>query len=179
MSNFRADCSRCCGLCCVVPGHVVEQGFPADKPADSACDHLDACHRCSIYAARRHEGYEGCEAFDCYGTGQWVTQQLFNGTHWSQSPDTARSMFAAYRFWLPRFELAALIEAALPHVRDSAKKMLVEWMTGLTSTKPACQSDVSNPAGLRRKILRVIRASLRDEAHARPPYSAKVTPSGR
>jgi len=38
MSTFRADCSRCCGLCCVVPGQMAVQGFRVDKPAETPCE---------------------------------------------------------------------------------------------------------------------------------------------
>jgi hypothetical protein len=31
MPDFRADCSRCWGLCCVVPDQVAMQGFGADE----------------------------------------------------------------------------------------------------------------------------------------------------
>ena len=37
MSLLKADCSRCCGLCCFAPAYLQEQGFPFDKPAERAC----------------------------------------------------------------------------------------------------------------------------------------------
>src|ERR1700690_1235341 len=110
MSAFRADCSRCCGLCCVVPVFLATQGFRADKPAEFPCPQLNAFHRCTIYATRRIHGYTACESFDCFGVGQWITQTLFSGARWTDSPDIARQMFAAYRYWAPRFEAAALLE---------------------------------------------------------------------
>ena len=68
MFNFRADCSKCCGLCCVVPGFLAVQGFRVDKPADTPCPHLNGLHHCAIYATRRVHGYTACEGFDCFGT---------------------------------------------------------------------------------------------------------------
>jgi hypothetical protein len=163
MSTFRADCSRCCGLCCVVPGQMAVQGFRVDKPAETPCEHLNGSHRCSIHATRRLHGYAGCEGFDCYGVGQWITQNLFQGAQWSDSPDTAHQMFAAYRYWAPRFEAAALLEAALPHVRDNARLAFTAMMTALTTGETADQP--TDAARLRRETLAVIRSALRSEDH--------------
>ena len=133
MSKFRADCSRCCGLCCVVPDQTAQQGFAVDKPADTPCVHLTEKHRCAIYGNRTRLGYPACTTFECFGAGQWVSENLFGSADWKRSPKLAIEMFAAYRHWLPRFRAAALIEAALPHVRDSARASLVARMITLVS----------------------------------------------
>lgn len=161
MSNYRADCTRCCGLCCVVPHQLGVQGFGADKPANTPCVHLDRFHRCSIHAARRDHGYPACEAFDCFGAGQWVTQHLFGGARWTDSSDTAEQMFAAYRYWAPRFEAAALIEAALPHVRDEARCSLTAIMTRLTSRETWGDREAGDAQQLRQVTLATIRSALR------------------
>ena len=133
MSKFRADCSKCCGLCCVVPDQMAVQGFAVDKPADTPCVHLDEQHRCVIYGHRKRHGYPACATFDCLGVGQWVSEHLFGGADWRTSPELAREMFAAYRFWLPRFRAAALIEVSLPHVCSDAHPSLVARMTELVA----------------------------------------------
>lgn len=133
MSNYRADCSQCCGLCCVVPAQLKVQGFGSDKPAETPCEYLTKECRCAIHQEREKLGYPACKGFDCYGAGQWITQGLFAGAHWSDSPGLARQMFAAYRHWLPRFQAAAHIEAALPYVREDRRGDLVKRMTELTS----------------------------------------------
>jgi hypothetical protein len=159
MSRFRSDCSRCCGLCCVVPDQLAVQGFGSDKPAETPCIHLKG-HRCSIHAARDVHGFSACKGFDCFGVGQWITQSVFGGAHWTDSPDLARQMFAAYRHWAPRFEAAALIEAALPYIRDEAKSALTELMTALTMGESG-QSGSSDAGRLRRDTLAAIRAALK------------------
>jgi hypothetical protein len=141
------------------------QGFRVDKLAETPCEHLNGSHRCSIHATRRLHGYAGCEGFDCYGVGQWITQNLFQGAQWSDSPDTAHQMFAAYRYWAPRFEAAALLEAALPHVRDNARLAFTAMMTALTTGETADQP--TDAARLRRETLAVIRSALRSDR--RPP----------
>jgi hypothetical protein len=160
MSNFRADCSRCCGLCCVVPDLLAAQGFRVDKPSETPCVHLNDLHRCSIHATRQMHGYKACEGFDCFGVGQWITQNLFAGAHWTDSPDSARRMFDAYRHWAPRFEAAALLEAALSHVRDDARQSLVTRMTALTTLEAAGPVRPTDGGRLRRETLALIRSAL-------------------
>lgn len=160
MSNFRADCGRCCGLCCVVPSLLAVQGFRVDKPAETPCLHLDGFYRCSIHPTRQIHGYPACEGFDCYGVGQWITQRLFGGARWTDSPELARQMFAAYRHWAPRFESAALLEAALPHVRDDARQSLVARMASLISIETTNSTDPTDRSRLRRETLALIRAAL-------------------
>jgi hypothetical protein len=160
MSSFRADCSRCCGLCCVVPDQLAVQGFRVDKPAESPCVHLNSLHRCSIHATRGLQGYMACKGFDCYGAGQWITQHLFQGAKWSDSADLAQQMFAAYRYWAPRFQNAALLEAALPHVRDDARCGIAAMIGDLTAGETA--ELLTDAARLRRETLAVIRAALGD-----------------
>ena len=160
MPEFRADCDNCCGLCCVVPPQLEVQGFPVDKPAEVPCPHLDADQRCSIHAARHNQGFEACVGFDCFGAGQWVTQHLFSGAKWTDSAATAEKMFSAYRHWLPRFEAAALITAALPYVDADAKRSLTRALVELTSTGVTRPLDIADVGQLRRELLARIRSSL-------------------
>jgi hypothetical protein len=160
MSNFRADCSSCCGLCCVVPDLLAEQGFRVDKPAETPCVYLNGLHRCSIHATRQVHGYAACEGFDCFGVGQWITQSLFGGAQWTDSKDLAHQMFAAYRHWAPRFEAAALLEAALPYVRDDARQSLVARMVALATVETANTLGPTDRSRLRRETLAMIRSAL-------------------
>ncbi|HVY24640.1 MAG TPA: hypothetical protein VG962_14930 [Steroidobacteraceae bacterium] len=161
MNTFRADCSNCCGLCCVVPDQMAIQGFRIDKPAETPCAYLNDHHRCSIHAQRRIHGYPACESFDCFGAGQWVTQRLFGGAKWTDSPDLASQMFAAYRHWVPRFAAAALIEAALPYVREDARCSLVATMKDLTNDEATRHLNITDGLQLRRETLSVIRSALK------------------
>lgn len=163
MPTFRADCSSCCGLCCVVPGHLALQGFGFDKPAEAPCQYLNSNHLCSIHATRRLHGYAACAGFDCFGAGQWITQKLFGGARWTDSPDLALQMFAAYRYWAPRFQAAALIEAALPHVRDGEKQSLASLITTLVTDETTGNCSPIDAGRLRRETLAIIRSALRED----------------
>jgi hypothetical protein len=167
MPILRADCSNCCGLCCVVPDLLALQGFGVDKPAETPCVHLSGRGRCSIHAEREFHGYAACVGFDCFGAGQWITQSLFGGAKWTDSPDLASEMFAAYRHWAPRFAAAALLEAALPYVREDSRCSLMRMMTELTSGEAAAHPKAGDAARLRRETLAVIRAALKIDPAAR------------
>src|SRR5579863_8626684 len=111
-ARLRADCARCCGLCCAAPAFMAVQGFGFDKPAHTACRHLGADHRCVIHAELGMRGFPACSAFDCYGAGQRVTQ-LFAGKSWRSSPETAARMFTLYARFRALHELMALLDLAI------------------------------------------------------------------
>jgi len=161
MSRFVSDCSRCCGLCCIVPGYLREQGFPLTKPADTPCRHLERAGTCSIHAHRNEHGFGACVEFDCHGAGQWITQSLFAGASWRDSPSTAHAMARAWRNWLPRFEAAALLEAALPLVRAEQRASLTARIAALLDTDVDAAAAVTDQIALRRDTLALIRTLLR------------------
>ncbi len=95
-STLRADCERCCGLCCVVPTFAASADFAIDKPAGRPCPNLEADFRCSIHDHLRRRGFPGCTAYDCFGAGQQVTEVTFGGRDWRRAPETAVRMFEAF-----------------------------------------------------------------------------------
>ena len=114
--QLKADCSKCCGLCCVGPTFYADQGFGFDKPAHTPCANLRADFRCAIHDELGVRGFPACATFDCYGAGQRVTQQLFGGKSWRSSPDLAPRMFDAYYRYRALHELMALLELAAERV---------------------------------------------------------------
>jgi hypothetical protein len=73
-------------------------------------------------------------------------------------------MFAAYRHWVPRFEAAAMIEAALPYVRPGARTSLVSLMDELTSADTPQPLAPSGSGQLQREVLTRLRAALPEES---------------
>jgi len=110
--ELRADCARCCGLCCVGPAFDSAQGFAYDKPAHRPCRHLDDTNRCSIHAAREAHGFIGCAGFDCFGAGQWVTRQLLGGGSWRERSADPTAVFDAFHRFRLLHEMLAAIELA-------------------------------------------------------------------
>ncbi len=86
-ADLRSDCSRCSGLCCVLLPFQTSGGFGADKTGGVPCHHLGAENRCGIHDRLRSTGWPGCEVFECFGAGQLVTEQTYNGATWREVDD--------------------------------------------------------------------------------------------
>lgn len=161
-ARLRADCARCCGLCCVAPSFEACQGFGFSKPAHYACLHLQADFRCSIHEVLADRGFPACQAFDCFGAGQRVTQQLFHGQSWRASPETAALMFHAYQRYRALHELLAMLKLAMESplsAADTHLKALFQSLESLCESGEALSAAVSLDT-LRRDVLRQIRESL-------------------
>jgi len=96
----------------------MDQGFGYDKPAQTPCINLQPDFRCSIHGRLAESGFPGCIAFDCYGAGQWVTQQVFQGASWRDSVLTGKRMFEAFSRFRTLHELMALLIVARQHVKE-------------------------------------------------------------
>ncbi|WP_369135244.1 pentapeptide repeat-containing protein [Modestobacter sp. I12A-02662] len=106
--DLTADCSRCVGLCCVVPGFTASADFAVDKPAGTPCVHLRADARCGIHDDLRGRGFPGCVVFDCFGAGQQLTQVTFAGS----DPRTDRRIGPAFAVMRQLAELRWYLEEA-------------------------------------------------------------------
>jgi hypothetical protein len=159
--RLRADCARCCGLCCVAPAFDAEQGFGYSKPAHTQCANLREDDRCAIHHALRTEGFSSCAAFECYGAGQRVTR-LFGGKSWRSSPALARQMFEAYFRYRALHELMAVLELAMPKASPpDAKRLrdLLQTIDDLCETGAALAESV-RIGQLRRHVLAQLRLAL-------------------
>jgi len=76
---LRADCSRCAALCCVAPAFAQSSDFALDKAAGVPCPNLRTDFRCGVHDRLRPLGFAGCTVYDCFGAGQRVVQDLFDG----------------------------------------------------------------------------------------------------
>ncbi len=115
---LRADCSRCVGLCCVVPAFSASSEFAIDKPAGHACPNLRSDSRCAIHADLRRRGFPGCTVYDCFGAGQQVTQATFDGADWRGDAATAAGMASAFPVVRALYELMWYLTDLL--ARDAA-----------------------------------------------------------
>jgi hypothetical protein len=95
LSDLRADCARCSGLCCVVLPYAASADFAEDKPAGQPCRHLRG-FACSIHERLPEHGFVGCTVFDCFGAGQQITQHTYGGQTWLDRPVLARQIFDAF-----------------------------------------------------------------------------------
>lgn len=110
--ELRADCARCAALCCIALAFDRSSLFAIDKPAGQPCPNLNGCGRCSIHADRAHQGYRGCIDFDCFGAGQRVTQQFFDGLSWIDRPSLTVPMSRAFLAALRAHQCLVLLDRA-------------------------------------------------------------------
>ncbi|MCR9071519.1 MAG: hypothetical protein NXI18_07365 [Alphaproteobacteria bacterium] len=74
--EWPTDCTRCFGLCCIALAHQPSAGFPAVKPRDTACRHLDADFRCTVFDRLEASGFTVCRPYDCFGAGPVVADRM-------------------------------------------------------------------------------------------------------
>jgi hypothetical protein len=145
-ADLRADCSRCAGLCCVVPAFAQSSDFAIDKPSGVACPNLAAPgagdFRCSIHADLRERGFRGCTVYDCFGAGQRVVQDHFGGRDWVGSPEERASMFAAFEVVERLHELLWYLTEILE--RPEASPLRSE----LQGLRDAVDGAAAEPAGV-------------------------------
>jgi Pentapeptide repeats (8 copies) len=138
--ELAADCSRCAGLCCVVPAFSRSADFAVDKPAGTPCRHLRDDRRCGIHDDLRGRGFRGCSVFDCFGAGQQITQVTYAGGDWRTSPD-AGAMPDVFRVMRALHELARHLTEAREHAeatdRHRSVQEQLDRVTRLTLASPA------------------------------------------
>ena len=123
---------------------------------------LSSASRCSIHVDLAQRGFPSCAAFDCYGAGQRVTQQVFGGQSWRSSPELAVEMFAAYQRYRALHELLALLELAIQRATETDADWLREryrYLDALCDTGDALGSDVPVETLRRETLARVRRRS--------------------
>jgi hypothetical protein len=111
-TDLRADCGRCAALCCIALAFDRSPLFAFDKPAGEPCANLDSAGRCTIHAERAAKGFGGCQAFDCQGAGQAVTQGLFGGASWRDEPALLAPMMSAFSVMRRAHETLGLLRQA-------------------------------------------------------------------
>lgn len=128
-ATLRADCARCQALCCVSLSFDRGEWFAFDKPANATCRHLGPGLACAIHGELETKGQAGCAAYDCYGAGQVITQQVFAGVSWKRATDGGAAMFDAFRRLKRVHELRLLLHEAgrlaLPVSRATARRQLL------------------------------------------------------
>ncbi|WP_198943417.1 pentapeptide repeat-containing protein [Actinokineospora bangkokensis] len=162
---LRADCTRCAGLCCVVPAFAKSADFAVDKPAGTPCANLLPDSRCGIHTRLRESGFPGCTVYDCFGAGQHVTEVVLSGRDWRTDP-TARTRMAEV------FPHVRDLHELLHYLREASSwpesAMLSRRLAALTGEVLAARADAASAdvAGLRARV-----SALTAEAVAlvRPP----------
>ncbi|MCX2722741.1 hypothetical protein [Roseibium salinum] len=135
--NLEADCSNCAALCCVVFAFDQSESFAIDKAAGEVCPNLDDCGQCTVFADRTTLGFKGCIAYDCYGAGQRVTQEVFQGRSWRQDPRLMVPMGAALSVLRRIHEQLMLLRTAADLPLDAAEHSQAKDLTRTLTPRPA------------------------------------------
>lgn len=111
--NFRADCSKCFGLCCTALYFSASDGFPVDKEAGNPCINLQEDFKCKVHKDLKKKGLKGCSAYDCLGAGQKVAQVTFEGQDWRENQEAAKQMFDVFIIMKQLYEMLWYLNEAL------------------------------------------------------------------
>jgi uncharacterized protein YjbI with pentapeptide repeats len=144
-SRLRADCARCCGLCCVAPGFSASADFAIDKPAGQPCPHLQTDFRCGIHEHLRKRGFPGCAVYDCFGAGQQVVQVTFAGQDW-RTPRIAAQVFTVFTIMRQLHELLWYLTEALG--LEAASSLNADLRLALDATERLTRMDADALARL-------------------------------
>jgi Pentapeptide repeats (8 copies) len=173
--DLTADCSRCVGLCCVLPAFAASADFAVDKPAGTPCRHLRADDRCGIHDRLRDRGFPGCVVFDCFGAGQRVTQDTFAGRSWREDAGTAAAMAAAFPVMRQLTELLWYLAEARTLVPTGPLRTAVDEAHARTSEltrAPAAELAALDAATHRRTVGELL-GRVSDAARADVPGRAR------
>ncbi len=130
--NLLADCSNCFGLCCVALPFAKSSDFAMDKDAAEPCRNLQTYYSCRIHAKLRSTGFKGCTVYDCFGAGQKVSQETFDGRSWREDTDTARQMFDVFPVMRQLHELLWYLTEAIG--LDTTTTIATELQAALNAT---------------------------------------------
>ncbi|MFE4713306.1 pentapeptide repeat-containing protein [Paenibacillus sp. NPDC056722] len=112
-SRLQSDCEHCFGLCCVALPYAKSADFAFDKDSGTPCRNMGSDHRCSIHEHLRDRGFNGCVAYECFGAGQQVSQEIFKGANWRENPESSKAMFAVFPIVQQLHEMLFYLNQAL------------------------------------------------------------------
>ncbi|MER5362823.1 pentapeptide repeat-containing protein [Streptomyces sp. NPDC002785] len=132
-AELRADCANCFGLCCVALTLTRSADFAINKDAGKPCRNLQEDFRCGIHTGLRAQGFPGCTVYDCFGAGQKVSRETFDGQDWRRAPQTAQQMFQVFPVMRQLHELLWYLTEALS--LEPARSLHAEIRRSLDETE--------------------------------------------
>lgn len=94
--QFKIDCEKCFGFCCVALFFSKMDGFPHDKIAGAPCKNLNSDFSCNIHTTLVSRGLKGCLSYDCLGAGQKVAQVSYRGEKYDDASKLTQEMFDVF-----------------------------------------------------------------------------------
>lgn len=124
--KLEPDCANCAAYCCVALAFDQSDMFGFDKQAAEPCKHLSQSNRCTIHNDLTEQGFAGCVRYNCFGAGQRVFSEVFEGRSWRNHPSEAQTMFDAYRVMHNVHEHLAMLKAARKLPIDKTQQKQIE-----------------------------------------------------
>lgn len=66
LEQFKAECSKCSGLCCTALFFSKMDGFPENKAAGKPCVNLEKNYRCRIHKDLEARNMKGCIGYEWF-----------------------------------------------------------------------------------------------------------------
>lgn len=117
-NKLKIDCDNCSGLCCVALYCTKTDGFPENKDSGVPCKHLNSDFQCEIHTKLIELNMKGCLAYDCFGAGQKVTQDLFPNTPWNSNQEKSKLIFEVFLRVFQLHQMEWYLLESLTLVRD-------------------------------------------------------------
>lgn len=95
-SSLVINCKECSGLCCVALYFNKTDGFPENKQAGKPCSKLSTNNTCNIYDLLNSKHLSGCINYDCFGSGQKVTQSWKTKGTWNMDQSLKLDIFKSF-----------------------------------------------------------------------------------
>lgn len=130
---YKADCTKCFGLCCVALPFAESADFAFTKLAGTPCHNLQKNFLCGIHEELRGKGFRGCTVYECFGAGQKVSQITYNGIDWRNNPLSADEMFQVLPIMQQLHEMLYYLTEAL--AREDTKALHGQLQEALNETE--------------------------------------------
>lgn len=150
LKKYSADCENCFGLCCVALPYAKSADFALDKDGGTPCSNLQSDYRCGIHNNLRQKGFRGCAVYECFGAGQKVSQDTYDGNDWRDYPELAKEMFKVFPIMQQLHEMLYYLNEALsleetqPIYQDL--QAALEETEHLTRLRPQSIMELNVPA---------------------------------
>nr|WP_315020100.1 pentapeptide repeat-containing protein [uncultured Aminipila sp.] len=140
LKTLSINCEECCGICCTALYYTKMDGFPEDKAAGKPCGNLRDDFKCSIHNNLVEYKLKGCMAYDCFGAGQKVTQEIYGGLDWKKNPEVADQMFQVFLIVYQLHQMLWYLIQARRIIADNSMKNdinnLIEENGKMTQMRP-------------------------------------------
>ena len=140
LQSLKPDCSQCSGLCCTALFFSEMDGFPENKQAGKPCFNLHKNFRCKIHGELEKRKMKGCIGYDCFGAGQQVTQTIYSGQTWQNTPGLAKEIYdvyiAVFQLYQIRYFLLEVMSINPAKMLRNNIKPLIEENEIICNSKP-------------------------------------------